>query len=224
MRIALLCAVVAAAALAAVGAAPAKEVTELQVCGPDACATVTDRDWLSRFENSVGSDDVIIGAAAPAEYYVVRGTIDAGDSQQFRWENYYVPGGRALRGENELGRASWRRAPAAQRALLNELAAGVRPYPVPVVTKASVGHKEAAEPASYLNLYRLKRSPRALPKRPGWQRIRLTSEVPSPWTDGKNVLRYLPKERLLERDGQYVRLAKRLARAVQRAAALQIPG
>ena len=32
------------------------------------------------------------------------------------------------------------------------------------------------------------------------------SASPSPWTDGVSVLRYLPRERILDRDGRYVRL------------------
>jgi len=224
MRIALLFAAAATAALALAGAAPAKEVSSLQVCGADACNTVTDRDTLIRFEESAGSYDVHTGAAAPAEYYVLRVTVDAGDGGQVAWENYYVPEARVLRGTDEYGRALWRRAPKAERTLLDSIATGVRPYPVPDVTKATVGRKTAANPASYLDLYRLKRTPSAHPKRPGWRRIRLTSTTPTPWTDGANVLRYLPRERLLERDGEYVRLPKRLARAVQRAAALRIPG
>ena len=80
----------------------------------------------------------------------------------------------------------------------------------------------ASNPASYLNLYRLKATPNAYPKRSGWRRIRLHSASPSPWTDGVSVLRYLPRERILDRDGRYVRLTKRLGRALQRAAALQV--
>jgi hypothetical protein len=223
MRIALLCAAAATAALALVAAAPAKEVSSIQICGPEACATVTDRATLAQFEQSAGSYDVSVGPAAPAVYYVLRVTYDDG-AQQHSWENFYVPAARSLRSVDEAGRAAWRRAPKAQRALLDSIAAGVRPFAVPVVTKATVGRRAAANPASYLGLYNLKRSPKAFPRRPGWQRIRLASAAPSPWTDGANVLRYLPKERLLERDGEYVRLPKRLARAVRRAAALRIPG
>jgi hypothetical protein len=223
-RILVLCAAGATAALALVGAAPAKEISAVEVCGPDACAGVADRETLTRFEETAGGFEVSTGPAVPAEFYVLRLTYSDG-VEQHSWENYYVPSARVLRSVDQFGRAAWRRAPKAQRLLLDPLAAQVQPYPVPVVTKATVGRKRVAAPASYLGLYRLARSPRAYPKHErGWQRVRLASALPSPWTDGANTLRYLRRERLLERDGQYVRLSRRLARAVRRASALRIPG
>jgi hypothetical protein len=220
-RIALLLAAAAAAVLALAGAASAKEVVSVQVCGPDACSTVTDRETITRFEESAGSVDVYTGPAAPAEYYLVRVAVDSGDNGIVTLESFYVPSARVLRGPDERGHAVWWRAPRAERTVLDSVATGVRPFPVPEVTRATVGQRPAADPASYLNLYRLKRTPSAHPKRSGWRRIRLTSALASPWTDGANVLMYLPRERLLQRDGEYVRLSKRLGRAVQRAAALR---
>ena len=220
-RIALLFAA-ATAALAVAGSAPAKEVSSVQVCGVSACNAITDRATLQQFEESVGADDSYVGPAAPAAYYVVRVTIDAGDGQQVSWSDYYVPAAHVRRGTNERGHAQWWRTTKAEGALLDATAAGLAPFPVPGVTKATVGRKPAAEPDSYLSLYRLRVSPYAYPKHAGWRRIRLTSAVPSPWTDGANVLRYLPRERLLYRDGEYVRLSRPVARAMQHAAALKL--
>lgn len=214
-------AVAALAALAVAATAPAKEISSIQLCGPQACNTVTDRDTIGQFENSAGSGAVDTGPAVPGAYYVLRVTIDTGDSK-VSWEQYYIPAARKLRDHSAESSSLWHRAPSAERAFLDSLAAGVQPYPVPEVTSATVGRKTASNPASYLNLYRLKASPRAYPKHAGWRRIRLHSASPSPWTDGVSILRYLPKERLLDRDGQYVRLTKRLGRALQRAAALQV--
>jgi len=224
LRIALLFLLFAAAgsaALALAGSAPAKEVSSVQVCGVYACNTITDRATLEQFVEASGSDGSYTGPAAPAEYYVVRVTVDAGEGQQAAWSDYYVPGAHVRRGTNEQGHAQWRRTTKDERAFLDATAAGLAPFPAPDITRARVGRKPAADPDSYLSLYRLRVSPYAYPKHPGWRRIRLTSAVPSPWTDGANVLRYLPKERLLDRDGEYVRLPRMLARAVQRAAALR---
>jgi hypothetical protein len=223
VRIALLVAATTAA-LALAGSSPAKEVSSVELCGPDSCAAVTDREALVRFAETTAGADVATGPAVPSAYYVVRVSIDDGTAEQHHWESFYLPGARVVRSVDEHGRASWRRAPKAERAFLDAMAAGVRAFPEPEVTTASVGKRPVVAAATYLGLYRLKRTPRAWPKRRGWQRIRLGSTVGSPWTDGANVLRYLPRERLLERDGEYVRLSKRLARAVRNAAALRISG
>src|SRR5439155_15352296 len=185
-----------------------------------ACKTVTDRETISRFENSAGSGAVNTGPAVPGEYYVLRVTVDTGESN-VAWQQYYIPSARKVRDFTAEDSSLWHRPSSDERAFLDSLATGVQPYPVPEVTSATVGRRAASNPASYLNLYRLKATPNAYPKRSGWRRIRLHSASPSPWTDGVSVLRYLPRERILDRDGRYVRLTKRLGRALQRAAALQ---
>jgi hypothetical protein len=223
-RIALLSAGAALAALSALvvaGTAPAKEVSSIQLCGPQACNTVTDPETISRFESSTESSTVYAGPAAPGEYYVLRVTVNLGDNSA-TWENYYIPSARKLRDFTGQGSGIWHRAPGAERAVLDSIAAGLQPYAVPEVTSATVGRKAAANPASYLNLYRLKATPNAVARHSGWRRIRLHSASPSPWTDGASILGYQPKDRLLDRDGQYVRLTKRLGRALQRAGALQV--
>jgi hypothetical protein len=221
IRIALLSACTAVAALVAAGTTSAKEISSVQVCGPQACATVTDRDTISSFENSAGSGALDTGPAAPGAYYVLRVTVDTGQDK-VAWEQYYVPSARKVRDTSAESSSLWHRPSSAERAFLDSLAAGVQPYAVPEITSATVGRKAASNPGSYLNLYRLKATPRAYPRHSGWRRIRLHSAAPSPWTDGVSILRYLPKERLLDRDNQYVRLTKRLGRALQRAAALQV--
>jgi hypothetical protein len=218
----LIVAAAAGLALTFAGVAQAKEISEVKVCGAEACKTITDRAQLDQFAEGPGSTDLYVGAAAPADFYTVRVTVSVENSESVSWEQFYVPSARVMRGTDESGRASWRRTPNAERAALDAFASGVKPFPAPEVTRATVGRRVAADPASYLGLYRLKLSPKAYPKRNYWIRIRLSSAAPSPWTDGANVLRYSPKERLLERDGDYVRLPKRLARDVASASALHL--
>jgi hypothetical protein len=231
-------ALAALAALVVAQTAPAKEISSIQLCGPQACKTVTDRETIGQFERSAGSDSVATGPATPGGYYVLRVTVNAGESNM-TWQQYYIPSARKVRELTADASSLWHRPSSAERAFLDSLAAGLQPYPVPEVTSATVGRKVAANAASYLNLYRLKATPNATSKHSSWKRIRLHSASPSPWTDGMqpdplhsaspspwtdgvSILRYQPKDRLLDRDGQYVRLTKRLGRALQRAAALQL--
>jgi hypothetical protein len=208
------------AAVALPAGAQAKEVTSVAICGPDSCRTITDRSLLTQFEEAAGSTDLYVGPVAPAPYLVVRVKVDAG-SDSFTWQSFYVPSGRVMRGTNEQNRASWRSMPRTEWTLMDSFAAGVTPFAVPTVTRATVGARTAVNPASYLGLYRLKRTRGAYPKRDYWLRIRLFSDTASPWTDGTNLLRYNPRERLLERDGDYVRLSKPTARALAKASALR---
>jgi hypothetical protein len=217
----LVLALAAAAALALPGAASAKELTAVETCGVDGCRTVRDRDVLSRFEQSAGESDVRVAPARPAPFYVVRVTVDGGD-QQFTWENFYVPSARTIRGTDERKRALWQRAPEGERAILDSLAAGVTPFSPPEVVRATVGRKTAADPASYLALYRLQGTRAAYPRKGDWIRIRLYSTRPSPWTDGANVLAYSPSARVLQRDGELVRVPKRVGRQIRTGAALHL--
>ncbi|MDQ3876394.1 MAG: hypothetical protein M3322_12775 [Actinomycetota bacterium] len=215
-------AIAAAVALALPGAAAAKEVTSLEICGAETCRTVTSPAVLTQVGESAGRAGVSAAPAAPAEFFLIRTTVE-GDDHRFTWESFYVPSARVMRGIDEHKHAYWRRTPNEERTLLDSLAAGLRPLPVPEVTRATVGRRTAADPASYLALYRLRPTDRyAYPRRADWIRIRLRSKLPSPWTDGANVLAYSPSARLLERDGQFVRLPKRLGREVRRAAALHV--
>lgn len=217
-------AAVLALALGLPSAAVSKEVSELQVCGAQACKSITDRALLEQFEGAAGDADYYAGPARPSAFYVIRVTVDVGpDHPTHTWRAFYVPSAKLMRSVDEHGRASWRRMPQAERKLFDAFAEGVEPYPAPEITRARVGRKAVANPASYLNLYTLKRSPRAFPKRNSWLRIRLESTLPSPWTDGTNRLRYSQKERLLERDGEFVRLSKQVTRALSRAGALRLP-
>ncbi len=219
----LVLALAAAAALALPAAATAKEMTAVETCGVDGCRTVRDRDVLSRLEQSAGESDVRGAPARPAPFYVVRVTVDGGD-QRVTWENFYVPSARTMRGMDERNRALWRRVPEGERAILDSLAAGVTPFPAPEVVRATVGRKTAADPASYLALYRLEGKRAAYPRRADWIRIRLYSTRPTPWTDGANVLAYSPSARVLRRDGELVRVPKRLGRQIRTGAALHMTG
>jgi hypothetical protein len=123
----------------------------------------------------------------------------------------------------ETGSAYWRRTAAAEAKLFNSLTDALKPYPVPRITRATVGGRRVANPSSYLSLYRLKKTGCRYPVNADWKRIRLHAATSSPWTDAAAVLSYAPKTRTLERDGELLRLPKTVARAVRTAAAVRLP-
>src|SRR5512133_2572673 len=79
-----------AAALALPGAAAAKEVTALEVCGTDGCTRIADRATLRGFEQ--GSELAQAPPAGAQRSYVVRVRIrdDAGASQ-VGWTTLWLP-------------------------------------------------------------------------------------------------------------------------------------
>lgn len=217
-RIALVVAV-AGAALVAAGAAPAKRISELRICGAESCTTITDPTALAEFEASAASFRSI-EPAAPASYYSIRLTFDAGNGTLAVRTAFYLRSAGAMR-QIDRGTAVWTQIPTAERDFLDRTAAGLEPFAVPRVTRATVGGKRAADPASYLDLYRLKARP-ASPGGRHWKRIRLHSAVPSPWTDRAARLAFSPRTNRLERDGEYLHLPRAVARAVRRAAAVHV--
>ena len=222
---------VAALGLALVGAraAPAKEVSELQICGTAGCKTITDRDLLVQYEQTGGSTDFVIGPSVPAPYFTLRVTVDAGEAaadgatQSFTWTAFYVPGARALRTTGDPNEVRWTRMTVAQKLLLSRFAGDLEPFPVPAIARATVGGKPAANPGSYLNLYRLKKTKYRYPTRSDWKRIRLYSDTASPWTDSAARLAFSPSTRTLDRGGFFTGLSKSVARSVRKASAVRVP-
>jgi hypothetical protein len=216
-------ALAAAAALALPASVAAKEISALQLCGAGGCRTITDHNALARFEQAGGDSDRSVGPAAPTPFYLLKVVVNTGEGgDAIAWQTYYVPAGRVFRGV-QGNHAEWTRAPEAARTVLDQAADGLEPYTVPVVSRATVGRKVAKNPASYLALFQLPARKARLGVRTDWVRIRLRSAVPSPWTDGKNVLYFSARGRVLLRDGETVRLPKRVARSVRRASAVRLP-
>src|ERR687883_1414050 len=85
----------AAAALALAGAAQAKELSEVKLCGPHGCAAITDRDTIAKYEMS--GDGTEIGTPPLAPYYDLVITVNAAPGEQFdngatstSWSQWYV--------------------------------------------------------------------------------------------------------------------------------------
>lgn len=215
-----------AAALGAPSAAAAKNISEVKLCGPSACATITDHNTLQRWMEANGGAP----AATPplSAYYRLEITVTAGPGEKFdngktaeSWSQWYVPAAHAVRGTDETGGAAWTRQSGRAEAIFTSATRNVDPYPRPTITAATVGRRAVNDPASYARLFNPSWKLATSWSASDWRKIRLHSASPSPWTDGKNVLSYSPKKRVLARDGTLVQVPRSVAARLTRARSLQ---
>ena len=215
-----------AAALAAPSGAIAKNISELKLCGPSACGTITDKTVLERWMQAGDAGPTATPPFAP--YYRFEVTVRAGPGETFEngktsvtWSQWYVHSKQAVRGENESGAAAWFQQSGRAAEIVADAVRGVEPYPAPTITSATVGRKAARDPGSYERLFDPRWQIAPDWSATDWRRIRLYSASPSPWTDGKNVLLYSSKKRSLSRDGTVVTVPKSVAGRLTRARSLQ---
>ena len=220
--------VFAAALLALPATAAAKEISKLSVCGPSSCASVTDPQLLREWAESSGSGTFGAAPAEIAPYYRLdisvtepaNATVD-GKQHVDTWSVYYIPSAGLTRAIGERGTATWGSSGDPAAGIVKQAAAKIDPFPAPAITSVTVGRRTAIDPSSYARLYDHSfKSTYNWPLR-NTVTLRLHSSAPSPWTDGKNVLLYSPKEKLLVRDGQVVHLPSSLAHQLARARSLR---
>jgi hypothetical protein len=184
---------IALAALALVAPAQAKEPKAATVCGPDDCATTTDRQGLLTLMADNGSTP----PPPPAgDYYKLTMTIDvppdAGVAPKVEW--WYTPnGGGAIRSvqKDPSGVTAWYALTPSGRALLAKLTESVDAFPLPHVTAVTVGGKAVSDPTSYLRLFGRKTTGAPQIAAGDWQDIVFTGPA-SPWTDNAVTLQYSP--------------------------------
>lgn len=233
----------AALALLFPGAAPAKWVGDLRMCGADRCVVVErhlahDADWrtlaaLNRWPSSEGP-------ARPGPFY--RLTIVSPDGLAESPPIYFVPNARLARNDDGWGSVFWTRVDRVPESVARA-ARRSRPLPAPRLTQVLVGNRVAEDPHSYLRLYRLPAPNRRVRDPAGrrpqdvastqaiasyWERvgriyqpIRLSSRRDSPWTDDKSWLWIGRKLDVIMRDGEIVPIANSLAERIRRAQSLR---
>ena len=141
MRRMLVLAAAAALTLAAAPAAVAKEVEQVQVCGPDDCATVGDEN--ARMTIIDGGPPRTPPTEAP--YWEVRVTMvmsaeeTGGAAEEHAWSFAAVPSKDAARAED----GTWMQPPREATALVKEYSEGIDPYPA----SHMVGWAPPKEPA-----------------------------------------------------------------------------
>jgi hypothetical protein len=238
----------AVVALLVPGAARAKLTGDLRMCGLSGCRMIerhlSHDGWP--LLGAVSTWPSNAGPAPPGPFYRLtivpldeRGRPDlARESQPV----YLVPTARRSRNEDGWGGVYWSRF----EALPPKLAAAarvLRPFPAPRLTRVVVGNRAAADPHSYLRLFRLPvrrervRDPAG--PRPGvepttreivsyWERVRrlflpilVESRRITPWSDPMTSLWIGRRHDMLLRDGELVRVPHALAERVRRAQSLR---
>jgi hypothetical protein len=204
--------------------AEAKQISKLSICGPSSCASITDAMLLHEWMQGDNGQSARPSAFAP--FLRLETTVTAAPGETFEggntsitWSDFYIPSAGVIRGTSESNVAAWTRLSARAAEILSTAAKPVGPFPAPVVTRATVGRRQATDPASYATLFdRRWKISRGWAST--WTPIRLQSDPASPWTDGKNVLLFSAKRRLLVRDGETVKLSGAVARQLNRAQSL----
>jgi len=196
--------------LALAGAAQAKEIVGLKVCGATACKESSDHLAID--------SSTATAMTSPARYYEVELRFGDGEGQTIihREQAYWLPDSGWLRFATDVNGSWWK---PADLSGLQTAAAGIEAF-TPELSKVTVKGRVAADPSSYLRL--LGKLPyRVLPRgKLHLVTIKLTAATPNPWVSGTTVLRYDAKRHLLIRPNGYFRLPVTLGRLVMKRASL----
>jgi hypothetical protein len=202
-------AALAAVTLVLAGAAQAKAPPSgMDFCGPNGCAHL---DWQTseRFWTSLNGSGRPVGAAP---YYLVRWHFESEPEQTA----YYVPQKSAVHWLTPRGRWASLGADAAQ--FLNRAIGTAEPYPVPTLTRVTVGRRVARDPQSYLRLLDGKVS-FAYPNT-NWLSVKLESATPSPWTNGTALVRLGKTAPYVVVDGWTLRIPRAVAKRARQGLSL----
>jgi hypothetical protein len=222
MRRAPIAALLAAVFLVVTAGAEAKEPpTGFQLCGSTACATIGMNDGeqlaISLFFGG-GSVEVWTPSAAPGPFYSLRWSYEQGQVHTA----YYVPdlnmvrfvGDSASATVDPRGAIHWLRLDAQARGILDRIATPFQPTPAPSPSTVLVGGKAVQDPASYLRLWSVGKPTYSWP-RGGFLKIKVTSDVASPWTDESAHLSIARRRPFLLRDSTILRIPAKLAQQVR---------
>ena len=219
--------VVAAAALAAAGSGNAGGVrggSGLWVCGPHRAAHLTGAiEQKVPVQYKTGLRPA--APAPPQTFYRVdlNGSTTCAQNMVPGQPAYFIPAAGEVRILGTADDAFWVKLAPGVVAKLRKAVRKVKPYRAPMtLTSVSVNDRSAANPSSYLRLYRIGRPTKTAPDGIHWLYISLLGASPaSPWTDGRNALWVSRRgHNYLKRDGQIVRIAAPVAARIRRAAAI----
>ena len=198
------------ALLAVAAPAMAKELTKVEVCGPDGCAAITGETNLQNFGGSGEPDGSV---AAPAPFYEIRYTLDAeGESSQ--WSSWYVPSADRLATVDERTGVAW--APLDEPRLA-ALAKGLKPFARPEITSVAIGSRKITDnPASYLRLFTVESTGEAVPSGlADWEPVVFHATSKTPWTLDQTSLFYSETNGMLQRGIEIVKLPGGMASDVR---------
>lgn len=202
--------------------AQAKEILSLKVCGASGCVKSTDPNVLAGWEGG-NQDPAQVWQTTPAGYYKV--IVGFGDQGKLVAAEpaYWLPGRNLMRFIGQSGYPWWKLFPA-QVTMLRTVAGDLSPL-TPTLSRATVGGKTVTDPSSYLRLLGKFREVTVLPQTAHRKTVRIVLHAPAanPWIHSTLGFRYLPKTRLLVRDGLAYRVPKRMARRLMRRVSLVGP-
>ena len=210
-------AVVAATGLLALtGAAQAKEIGSLKVCGASGCNTLSDRAQLGGMAPEGYTDST--QAAGQRYYSAVIGFSDENGKIFHQETAYWLPDSGLMRFKGQVGDPWWKLRPE-QQAVYQKVATGLEAF-TPSLSSVKVKGKTAADPNSYMRLLGKFRYAVLGKAKLHLVRIKLTAAGENPWVDGTVVLSYDAKQRLLIRPDGYFRLPAALGKLVLARASL----
>jgi hypothetical protein len=212
MRRALAVAVIGLALLLPAEASGKGGPVVVRLCGASGCTRVAGEPLLLVSLTGTGPELRPTSVPPAQPFYRLELTNEFDQS----WSGFLVPRARAVRiGER------WLAVSPGDAAQVRPATSRVRPFPRPRLSGVLVDGRSVASPAGYLDVYR--RLPKAeFPSEEGgWLRIELRSARPSPWTGPGHDLEYLPSQRVLFRDGEWVQAPASLADRLESDAGLR---
>ena len=195
--------------------AMAKELTNVSVCGPDACAAITGETNLHNFGTGGEPDGTV---PAPAQFYEIRFTVDA-EGESHQWSSWYVPSAKRLASVDERTGVAW--APL-DEPRLEALARSLKPFARPEIDSVTIGSRKVTDnPASYLQLFTVESAGEAVPQGlADWEPVVFHAKGKSPWTLDQTSLFYSPSNDMLQRGIEIVKLPDGMAADVRSGASL----
>jgi hypothetical protein len=207
--------VAAALALALAAPAAAKELSKAELCGPEGCIAVTDRDTLRGIPT--GGEELATQPPLQA-FHTLKLTVTEGEGgPEHAWTVYYVDRVGMTAWKNEGGTIVWSQLTGPSAATMKRLARGVAAFPAPSISETLVGGRAvSADPASYLALFQepgRRMNANVFPR--DWVPIDFRSPKASPWTDSPFELMYSPSTNAIERGIQQVVLPDGIATDIE---------
>lgn len=214
-----LVALAAAGLLVLAGAAQAKEVMSLKVCGVSGCKEA-DSDSLKSWWPEGSTDPAQVARTSPASYYTV--TTGYGENGQLvhTQQSYWLPLSGLMQDRSGYTTDPWWKLFPNQRELLHGLVSDVDSF-TPEVTGVTVGGKKVTDASSYLRLFgKLPFAP--LAPKGHYVKIVVRAAQANPWMGRVERLSYEPQRRILVRSDGPFRLPKAMGKRVMHRASLAV--
>jgi hypothetical protein len=205
------------AAFVVASPAGAKGPVTVEICGQDDCTTVRDNfaDPHGPASGILGSDSLeFADSPPPGPYYTV--AVEAAWME--RDTAYFVPGVGVLR----VG-SNWLALSGADAAGLRAAIGNLAPFPSPRLTRATVDGRRAADAAPYFELLGTLPPADYPPPLARAVQIVLRADRPNPWTDVRRPFDYYPRQKLLHRQTEWLRVPSGLAAVIERDGRLVAP-